>query len=304
MGRTPVRYTRLAITGLICVAALHGAPLGAQGQPTTIAGWVEVLGSDLSSMRRVAAAKALGELGDSAKAAVPALLRALSDPYSYVRGAAARSLARLAPTQEAVVQAVQGLLADPDLGVRSEGARALGEMGPHARASVPALIEALETDDYYGVRRHSAHSLGRIAPGDTSLIAPLARAITGATRTAAFDSIYQNARYYFHVQSQATAALLAMGDAGVTAVVDLFASGAARVVVEQLAEAKDRLGPHLPHLVGLLETAEPDVIEPLSWLLAEIGEPVLPMLRPLLEHPDATVRQRAERAVRRIEARD
>src|SRR5439155_5502063 len=74
------------------------------------------------------AAYALGEIGQAAKDAVPALLKALKDE---------------------------------DTEVKKYAMGALGEIGPDAKAAVPALIETLKDDD---LRYHAASALGGIGP--------------------------------------------------------------------------------------------------------------------------------------------
>jgi hypothetical protein len=59
---------------------------------------------------RAVAARALGAAGETAKAAVPALIQALDDGDSGVRGGTARALGRIGETAQAAVPALMQAL--------------------------------------------------------------------------------------------------------------------------------------------------------------------------------------------------
>lgn len=271
--------------------------------PTSVAELQQRLSSDPSSSRRVAAARRLGELGDSALVAVPTLLEALAQSYSYVRSTAAASLVKLAPEDQRVIEGVRGLLLDTDLGVRSAAARALGVIGPGARAVIPDLINALETDGYYGVRQHSAASLALIAPGDAALVPVLDRALRGTSRDADFDAMPANMRYYFHVESAAAMALAAMGDEGIEALVVAVGDGdrISTPAAGALAAIKSELGPRIQQFVAILRSDDSSARESASWLLSQIGDPAVPYLAEALQQGDPAMRDRAAEALRRID---
>jgi HEAT repeat protein len=111
--------------------------------------------------RRVAAANALGELGEAA--VMKPLLGALKDPEALVRSAVANSLAQLGD-----VQAVAGLvtlLKDRERNVRVAALSALGQLGdPQAIKSLLGLVN----DREWEVRAVLAEALGRI--GDRSAL--------------------------------------------------------------------------------------------------------------------------------------
>jgi HEAT repeat protein len=83
--------------------------------------------------------------------AVPALIRALSDPDRFVRWAAARTLgwySREKPAEpDRAVPALAHLLADGDLDVRLIAAATLEIYGPAAGAAVDALIKSTQAGD-------------------------------------------------------------------------------------------------------------------------------------------------------------
>lgn len=109
-----------------------------------------------------AGAKGLGIIGPDARAAIPALARALRSPVPEVRLEAAAALGRIGP---ASVPALTEALSDKTLEVRHAAAFALGEVGPDAQAAVPALVPMLnETNE--PLRASVAYSLSRIGPPD------------------------------------------------------------------------------------------------------------------------------------------
>ncbi len=86
----------------------------------------------------------LGSVGAPAKAAIPALMRLLTDGDSAVRGASASALARMAPDS---ITVLAGALQDPRVEVRLGALESLWHAGPHAAPAIPALIEAWKAGD-------------------------------------------------------------------------------------------------------------------------------------------------------------
>ncbi|MDE2856512.1 MAG: HEAT repeat domain-containing protein [Chloroflexota bacterium] len=115
---------------------------------------------------RYLAAKALGQIGDEAEAAVPTLLNALRDNDMFLRAGIAGALIQIGPP------AVPGLtqaLFDPSSAVKRAACKALGKIG--SERAVPALKYSLN-DSNAGVRKFAREALKRI---DT----PEARAALG-----------------------------------------------------------------------------------------------------------------------------
>jgi len=146
---------------------LIGAPHAFAQQNFDVAERIDMLikqlkGKDKSE--RSSAAFALGEIGAEAKAAVPALIKALEqDQDENVRGFAAIALGRIkAETKEAVPALIKAMEHDPDENVRVHAAYGLGEIGAEAKAAVPALIKVLEQVEDEDVRLIAADALGRI----------------------------------------------------------------------------------------------------------------------------------------------
>ncbi len=105
---------------------------------------------------RYLAAKALGQIGDEAEAAVPTLLRALRDDDIFLRAGITGALIKIG------YPAVPGLttaLFDPSNAVKRAACKALGKIG--SERAVPALIFSLR-DGNAGVRKLAREALGRI----------------------------------------------------------------------------------------------------------------------------------------------
>jgi HEAT repeat protein len=135
----------------------------------------EALESDDLYVRAFAAWR-LGNFGEEAKDAVPALVRELDDPRDHVVVSA--SLARIGPGAVAAVPALLDQCSSADHGRRWRAAKALGRIGPGAAEGVPALV-ALLSDPNERVRLHAARALGRIGPE--------ARSAAGALQEATGD---------------------------------------------------------------------------------------------------------------------
>jgi HEAT repeat protein len=88
---------------------------------------------------------ALAGMGPSAKAAVPALTELLKTATGYDQLLAAQALWKIDENVDLVVPALIRALNDPFMPIRRDAADALGEIGPRARAAIPALIA---TRDY------------------------------------------------------------------------------------------------------------------------------------------------------------
>ncbi len=98
---------------------------------------------------------------------VPTLIEALKDPDSDVGYGAAQALGRIGPEAKAAVPAlIKALVDDPRNTVRSHAAQALGQIGPEAKAAVPALIEALK-DENENVRNAADGALRKITDGES-----------------------------------------------------------------------------------------------------------------------------------------
>ena len=117
------------------------------------------------------AAWRLGNLGERARPAVPALVETLDQPGVHAVTFAA--LARIGPGAADAVPALVEELSSPDGGRRWRAAKGLGRIGPGASGGVPALIATMEEDPSEWVRAHAARALGRIRDTSPSTTAAL-----------------------------------------------------------------------------------------------------------------------------------
>jgi HEAT repeat protein len=112
--------------------------------------------NDLDADDRSYAAGILRELGERAKPAVSALVRALDDPNEVVRWSAAEALAAVQDGDMAVPGLINALN-DKAIRVRAEAAHSLGAHGRKARAAIPALEKAAKEEGRVG--RSAAEAL-------------------------------------------------------------------------------------------------------------------------------------------------
>ena len=108
---------------------------------------------------RLCAVKAVGRIGAEAREAIPSLIIALEGEGSgYVSPAAVDALVQIGPV---AVPALIKALRESKPAVRQAASEALGRLGPAAKAAVPALSEALKDSDFF-VRAAAAFALWRI----------------------------------------------------------------------------------------------------------------------------------------------
>ncbi len=103
-----------------------------------------------------AAADALADLGDRAKAAVPQLAAALASKDAQLRWRAVRALGLTADPQ--AIEAVRKVVADADPGVRAQAIFALTRLGAKDEATINAVVARL-TDPDPAVRRATMAAL-------------------------------------------------------------------------------------------------------------------------------------------------
>ncbi|QJW94373.1 HEAT repeat domain-containing protein [Frigoriglobus tundricola] len=129
---------------------------------------IGVLGQQLSSRDasiRLRAAKALADLGPTARAALPALNAALADPDGDVRRTVIGALRRIDPNgrpSDDLVRAIATDLVDPDPGIRLLAARALARLGPFAAVAAQDLA-LVRSDPDPDVRRAVTEALFRVS---------------------------------------------------------------------------------------------------------------------------------------------
>ena len=105
---------------------------------------------------RYLAAKALGQIGDEAEAALPTLLNALRDHDMFLRAGITGALIKIGPP---AVPGLTNALFDPSSAVKRAACKALGKIG--SERAVPALKFSLR-DGNRGVRKFAREALERI----------------------------------------------------------------------------------------------------------------------------------------------
>jgi hypothetical protein len=132
---------------------------------------------DMNPAVRYNSIEALGKIGPGAAAAVPALLQLMTNPDARMRWRAAKSLGGIGPTVAAAsIPLLATALGDADREVRLWSATSLGQMGPSAAGQAPVLINALGDVDP-GVRYASARALGMIASATPPVVTALQAAL-------------------------------------------------------------------------------------------------------------------------------
>jgi len=143
-----------------------------EGKPT--ARWVETLEKgDLQGRRK--AAWALWNLGPAAAAGAVPLARALADEDAYVRDTSAKAIGKLGEGARAAVPVLTGLLLEKREEVRRGAAFALFPLGALLDAGhVPAIARALSSDDPV-VRANAAGCLAGAGPAAKAAAEALTR---------------------------------------------------------------------------------------------------------------------------------
>jgi HEAT repeat protein len=133
--------------------------------------------TDDSPTVRVAAARELKGLGESASSAVPALVAALSDAHWLVAATAASALGHIGTVADSAVHSLTGALGHPDGHVRRAAAKAVGNILEVDGHALKALEERSSSDTSPEVRDAAAAALeqcrAKFANSPTALYAPL-----------------------------------------------------------------------------------------------------------------------------------
>jgi HEAT repeat protein len=142
--------------------------------------WAERLKSTSAQIRLEAAYK-LGQLGPSARRAVPALIDALeADADQRVRLASATALGRIGAAASAAVPSLVEAVKTGNHDLASASARSLGNIGPQSRAAVPILTRAMSSG-FTSVRYNAAYALGAIGPAAKDAEPALLTELTSVT---------------------------------------------------------------------------------------------------------------------------
>ncbi len=148
LSNTMLHDTHDSRLRLLLIEALNGLP-GVQIYYTEAGG------------RRVWAARSIGELGPSAKSAVPVLVEALKGKDAIVRGPAILALGKIHSDPNVMIPLLIGYLDDESL--NDEAALALANYGSLAKPAVPKLIPMLHASDK-DARTAAEQALRKIDP--------------------------------------------------------------------------------------------------------------------------------------------
>ncbi len=142
---------------------------------------------------RIQSARTLGEIGPSAKRALPTLTAALGDDSPKVRAAAAFAIGLIEQHypiidkdyRDGTMPALIKALKDKEISVRQKATTAFRLMGPKAKEAVPALVEVLREEsagrgvEHVRLRQYAALALGAIGPGASSAVPAMLEVVQG-----------------------------------------------------------------------------------------------------------------------------
>ncbi|QRO01269.1 HEAT repeat domain-containing protein [Archangium violaceum] len=215
------------------------------------------------------AARALGNMGEVARAYLPRLAELLEDPGA--RGPAALALGSMGEAARAYVPRLGELLKDPDPEVRRTSALALGNMGEAARAYVPRLGELLKDPDP-GVRRESALALGNMGEAARAYVPRLVGLLKDPDALVPDEAAraLANMAEFSRAQAPRIGELLRDPDPRIRA--------AAALALENMREAAR---PYLPRLFELIKDPDPGVHGAAAQTLGRMGENATAYVRQL-----------------------
>jgi HEAT repeat protein len=169
-----MRYGILMVSLLLAAGpALADDPVH---QGKKLSEWIKQLQDDKDAEARGEAAHQIGVMGKTAKAAVPALAKALKDKDDDVRDWACYALANIGPDAKEALPALEDvLLNDKVKHVRRESAVAIGSLHDAGKAAVPSLRKTLKDPDPW-MRHFSAVALGAIGEGAKDAVPDLVKA--------------------------------------------------------------------------------------------------------------------------------
>ncbi len=110
--------------------------------------------------KRIAASRALGQMGPAAK---PVLMAALNSPAQRVRVVSVEALGRIKPADKEIMATCMKLAKEEtDAGVQRCAIVAIGKMGPAAKDAVPLLMEIQNSRTFNETVRAAAHDALRL----------------------------------------------------------------------------------------------------------------------------------------------
>lgn len=169
-ARAAIECARLGPKAAPAAAALVAA-LGderhAGSEPDRWMMWAHV-----SKLVQDYAAEAIAAIGPST---VPALIEAFETGNEDTRDGVVKALRRFGADAKAALPALRRALDDPDWEVRVNAVEGLGALGPAANEAFPKLAGLSQNDPQYGVRFSAVEALSRIEPDVAKVMVHLVR---------------------------------------------------------------------------------------------------------------------------------
>jgi hypothetical protein len=160
---------------------------------------IEIYDEGRSPFSQVSAAEVLGDIGPAAEAAIPALLRNLTNGDYYVRKTTVWAVGRIGGEPSVVVPALRGFLKDPRIDVRDAAMVSLAAFGGHARSAVPEILTAFpyHMNEGDSQKEDLETSLWRIAPEKTGtplVVEDSTPMVANGVTTKTLDVLYNGER--------------------------------------------------------------------------------------------------------------
>jgi HEAT repeat protein len=297
---------------------------------------IEALESGKPEIRRHAA-QLLGSIGRDARAAVPALIKALSDPDARLRVAAVYTLGRAAgehglaqlrrrsglPPRDGdegdatAVPALVAALRDSDQFMRGYAADALASIGPVAKDAVPALLAALNDprdEEHLHARYKAALALAQIGPDAKVALPALVKALGDEERSVRYAAASVLCGMRADAAEAAPALIKLLGSdysmfgdsrSGMRASIMDIGTGVIPALIEALGDDSVKVRDFAATILGQFGPVASDAVPALEDLgsasaLGRIGVAAIPALTRLLGHADAKTRMLAAVALLRF----
>ena len=160
---------------------------------------IEIYEDGRSPFSQQCAAGVLGDIGPAAQAAIPALLRNVTNRDYDLRRTTVWAVGRIGGEPNVIVPVLRGVLKDPRIDVRDAAMVSLAAFGGHARSAVPEILTAF-TDrmlEWESLREDLDTSLWRIAPEKIAkplIVEESTPLVANGVTTEALDVLYNGER--------------------------------------------------------------------------------------------------------------